>query len=304
MVAGWSVGDIDGMKAVRMYVSDASSATESTVVVYLFGAHVTHWEERGQPPFIFLSKKAVMDGSKAIRGGIPICFPQFSNFGALPAHGFARTSAWTIEEKSSSKPSVDGDGIAVSFSLASSASTKAIWGHHFIATYTVTLKGASGSLLSCSLAIKNTNAEETLSFTAALHTYFSIGDISKTTVEGLQGLTYSDQLKKETLEEKDAAKPFNQEVDSIYYGIGARPLVVVDIAFKRSCTVRSTNFNDAVVWNPWIEKSKKMADFGDEEYKAMVCVEVGVIEKPVEVAAGKTWTGSVQMTYANVRSQM
>jgi len=89
----------------------------------------------------------------------------------------------------------------------------------------------------------------------------------------------------------------------VYYGVH-RPLSVVDAALKRSCTIRSVNFNDAVVWNPWIEKAKKMADFGDEEYKVMVCVEVAGIQAPIEVPAGKTWTGSVHMTYASIRSQI
>jgi len=303
MVAAWDPVEINGMKAIRLTVSDASSNSESTVLVYLFGAHITHWEERGQPPFLFLSKKAILDGSKPIRGGIPICFPQFSNFGSLPAHGFARSTVWTMEEKASSKPSSEGDSVSVGFTIKSSAATQGIWDHQFVATYTVTLKGATGSQLSCSLAIENANADKPFSFTAALHTYFSVGDISKTTVEGLQGQKYLDQLKKETLEEKDASKAFDQEVDSVYYGVH-RPLSVVDAASKRSCSIRSVNFNDAVVWNPWIEKAKKMADFGDEEYKVMVCVEVAAIQAPIEVPAGKTWTGSVQMTYASIRSQI
>jgi glucose-6-phosphate 1-epimerase len=303
MVAGWSAVEINGMKAVRLTVSEASSNSESTVLVYLFGAHITHWEEKGQAPFLFLSKQAVLDGSKPIRGGIPVCFPQFSNFGSLPAHGFARNTVWTIEEKASSKPSSEGDSVSVALTLRPSASTQGVWDHQFVATYTVTLKSAVGSLLSCTLAIENANVDKPFSFTAALHTYFSVGDISKVAIEGLQGLKYLDQLKKETLEEKDAGKTFNQEVDSVYYGI-QRPLSVVDSGLKRSCTIRSVNFNDAVVWNPWVEKSKKMADFGDEEYKTMVCVEVAAIQTPVEVPAGKTWTGTVQMTCANIRSQI
>jgi len=300
MVGSWERVEINGMPAVRLSVKDGT--TEANALVYLFGAHVVRWEEKGQAPFLFLSEKALLDGSKPIRGGIPVCFPQFSNFGKLPAHGFVRNSTWALDEKSCTAPESSGDSVSVVLTFRSTAATQAVWDHQFLATYTVTLAGAAGSSLTCSLGIENLSAETPFSFTTALHTYFSIADISKTTVEGLKGLKYLDQLKKQVLEETEQSKAFAQEVDSVYYAV-PRQLAIRDAALMRSFNIRSAGFTDAVVWNPWIAKAKAMADFGDEEYKKMVCVEVASIQTPVEVAPGKQWTGTLQMAWST-RSQI
>lgn len=108
-----------GQTIVRLQVGDAYAE------VYAFGAHVTSWGV-GDEELLFLSREAILDGSKPIRGGIPVVFPQFNDLGPLSAHGFARKSVWSIEETSSL------EGVAsVSFSLTGNPDT-AEWSDSFM----------------------------------------------------------------------------------------------------------------------------------------------------------------------------
>lgn len=155
-----------------------------------------------------------------------------------------------------------------------------------------------------SLAVKNTGERGPLSFTAALHTYFRVSDISEATVEGLKGTKYLDSLdgRKEKTEENDSVK-FAEEVDRIYAAVPSDGAIkIVDgggaggggesgspsSSSGHSISLETVNLPDAVVWNPWTSKSKGMADFGDEEYKEMLCVEPAVAASgAVEVGVGK-----------------
>ena len=93
-----------------------------------FGAHVTSFTTSAGQALLFLSSKAALDGSKPIRGGIPIAFPQFAAQGPLPMHGFARTSIWTLDSV--------GDGTA-QLSLRDSDATRALWPHAFRLVYNI-----------------------------------------------------------------------------------------------------------------------------------------------------------------------
>jgi len=156
--------------------------------------------------------------------------------------------------------------------------------------------GCSAGDLEVRSHVANTGAEA-LSYTFALHSYFRVQDIARGTVEGLQGAEYLDSLQgRIKLKEEPAAVVFNKEVDRIYLGT-AGELKVVDAASGLTTTVsKDEHLPDAVVWNPWVEKSKAMGDFGDAEYKEMICVEAGVMGAPVEVPAGATWTAKMTLS--------
>jgi len=267
---------------------------------------VVKWQENGED-YIFVSSKAVLDGSRAIRGGVPVIFPQFSNFGSLPAHGFARNMLWSIISTSTGGKSEDKDEHAeVVFGLSPSDSSRKVWNHDFYIEYTVRLSGVAQSRLSLSLLVRNSGNEE-FSFTSALHSYFRVGDVSKARVtasgkDGLNGLTYLDNLQQGKSEsQKNQDVRFEGEVDRVYVQV-PRQLLLVDEARSRQISIRSEGFPDAVVWNPWIDKSKSFTDMAPTEYLSMVCVESAVIRKPVALSAGDEFKASVVLS-ASVTSE-
>ncbi|KAI8017386.1 hypothetical protein LOK49_LG04G00219 [Camellia lanceoleosa] len=222
--------------------------------VYLYGGHVTSWKNDHGEELLFVSSKAIFKPPKAIRGGIPICFPQFSNHGPLEQHGFARNRFWSIDTDPPPFPTNSSTKAFVDLILKPSEEDLKIWPHSFEFRLRVTL-GPGGDLMLTS-SIRNTNVEgKPFTFTFAYHTYFSVSDISEVRVEGLETLDYLDNLKnKEQLTEQ------------------------------------------GLVWNPWDKKAKAMADFGDDEYKHMLCMETAAVEKAITLKPGEEWRGRQELS--------
>jgi galactose mutarotase-like enzyme len=148
-------------------VATLTHPSGATAEVYLHGAHVTSWRPADGVERLFVSSASRYAAGKAIRGGIPVCFPQFSGRGPLPNHGFARTSSgWQVESTSSDGP---GGEVCLVLSLSDSDESRAVWPHAFELRYTVTLRDAS---LSTDVQLRNAGGEP-LEFTAALHTYLA-----------------------------------------------------------------------------------------------------------------------------------
>ena len=261
-------------------------------VVTTFGATVLSFTVNGRE-VLFVSKQAIFDGAKPIRGGIPLVFPQFgAGDGSLPSHGFARTSRWTVAAESASK-------VVLTLSWQDELSSKA-WKNPFRLEYTIELSPEAGGSLITSLRIINLGlvGEEPFTFHCLQHTYLRVPDISKVSVLGLgKGSTFINQLAKGQVQplESDALQ-VNQEVDWIFFGNASAPQQEVTVNLgdgvaahvKRSYAVASKHVAcDVVTWNPWIEKSKKMADFGDEEYKEMICIEPGNVSRKDTLLGGE-----------------
>lgn len=260
------------------------SATGCTSEVYRHGAHVASWRDADGEDIIFLSSEAVFKPPKAIRGGIPLCFPQFSDLGPLAQqHGFARNEQWQLVDQPANG---DEDGGNVTMRLVSSDATKAVWPHDFVADFAARLEGDE---MHTSLTVQNTDSEP-FEFTVALHTYFAVGDIAHATVEGLRGASYLDSLdgRREKVDECEAVA-FAKEVDRIYRNT-PDVLTVRDDANDRSIVVQKNNLPDAVVWNPWVDKCAKTGDLGDGDYKSFLCVEAAATSTPVVVRPGAEWT--------------
>ncbi|OMO79458.1 Aldose 1-/Glucose-6-phosphate 1-epimerase [Corchorus olitorius] len=64
-----------------------------------------------------------------------------------------------------------------------------------------------------------------------------------------------------------------------------QPSPTYEIGLKKTKETLRTSY--IVVWNPWDKKAKAMADFGDDEYKHMLCVEAVAIEKPITLKPGE-----------------
>jgi len=250
----------------------------SDAEIYLNGAHVTKFQRKGEPPLLFLSEKSRFEKGHPIRGGVPIIFPWFGACeGKTGMHGFARNQTWELKEISQ-----NDSGVIVQFSLPDSAESAQY--PKFSAEYFVTV----GEMLSLELRVTN-QSQENFSFENCLHTYFAVGEIGAVSVVGLKGAEYLDKTenfarKKETAEQIT----FSSETDRAYLNTTGT-IEIHDAKLKRKIIVEKENSASTVVWNPWIAKSKAMADFGDDEYLRMVCVESGnIAENRIVLPPGKT----------------
>lgn len=308
--ASWNLTQDQGQDVVQLLAYDPHSGTRTSASIYLYGAHLTSWlDSSSQHPLLFLSDEAVLDGSKPIRGGVPLCFPQFSKTMNMPmGHGFARRSTFRVNnELSDSKSAIEGkSSVSVVLELGSSEATKKHWAADFTLRLKVTLSATGPqSTLDAALTVVNTSEHSApLSFTTALHTYFTVSDIRKVGVTGLSGLQFIDKTQDGKLIVQEAKlKTVSQEVDTVYYAV-PNTLSIVDPAYAREITLTTNReLPDAVVWNPWISKAKSMGDFGDAEYNTMLCVESCRIQHPVVLTPQSQWTGQVTLSWKPLSTQ-
>lgn len=256
----------------------------ATALLGLHGGQLLSWQPAGAPEQLYLSPKAEFAPGKAIRGGVPVCFPQFAERGPLPKHGFARTARWELVQQEQGKE----DSLAV-LRLRDDDATRAIWPHAFELELSVRVGGRS---LDIELACENLG-DAPLQFTAALHTYLRVADLDAVSVEGLAGLRYFDSIKQaEALQRMDLLLTGEKgvlDLDRIYFGVKERPLLVAED--RRQVVVRQQGFEDVVVWNPGPERCARLADMPPEGWSEMLCVEAASIGRPVELQAGETWVG-------------
>ncbi|CAL9181249.1 unnamed protein product [Musa hybrid cultivar] len=281
---------INGLDKVVLREARGSSAE-----VYLFGGHVTSWKNEHGEELLFVSSKAIFKPPKAIRGGIPICFPQFSSHGNLEQHGFARNKFWSIDTNPQQLPSNSLIKTFVDLILKPTDDDIKIWPHSYEFRLRVAL--TPGGDLMLTSRIRNTNSDgKPFSFTFAYHTYFLVSDISEVRVEGLETLDYLDNLKeRERFTEQGDAITFESEVDKIYLSTPTK-IAIIDHEKKRTFVLRKDGLPDAVVWNPWDRKAKAMPDFGDDDYKHMLSVEAAAIEKPIILKPGEEWKGRIELS--------
>ena len=248
---------------VRVVISTPAAEAE----LYLQGAHLARWTPRGQRPVLFVSPKSLFAPGKAIRGGVPIIFPWFgsrSDGKPGPAHGFARTSEWTME---SARLREDA-GLEITLALASNDGTRALFDSDFRLRFRVTI----GSELEMELEARN-EGNQPFSYEEALHTYLAISDIRQVSVSGLEGTAYIDKTdgfkgKKQDSELVRIAK----ETDQVHLSTAAT-CTIHDPVWNRRIVIEKSGSNSTVIWNPWMDKAKGMSDMGAESWKEMLCVE-------------------------------
>lgn len=268
--------DFRGQPALHFAMPEGDAIT-----VALHGAHLLSWTTADGRERIYLSPDAVFDGRAAIRGGVPICCPQFNQRGTLPKHGFMRNLTWNL---------AGHDASSVSFALDDNEATRALWPHAFAARLELQL--APGSLR---IALALTNAGDApWSFAAALHSYLYVDDIGAARLEGLQGAARWDALRDERQIEASAALQFHGEFDSVYRAPPqplrlVQPSGALEISQSDSCT-------ETVVWNPGAALAARLADMPDDGFRHMLCVEAARIDEPVTLAPGASWQGWQQLT--------
>lgn len=249
-------------------------------VVSRFGGQVLSWTPSDGRERLYLSERAIFDGREPIRGGIPVCFPQFSSQGGLPKHGFVRCKPWQVTAQRC------GDDYAlVTLLTEDDAATHALWSHSFELELTVMLEADT---LDLELGLSNTG-EEALTFTGALHTYLQVDAIENVRLSGLRGTNYRDSANGGR-EGREAAEilTFAGETDRIFLG-ASRPLSLNDGAGQLG--IAQDGFTDVVVWNPWADKGAALADLPPDGWRRMLCVEAAVAGAPLTVRPGEEWYG-------------
>lgn len=272
-----------GQEAVAITAADGATAT-----VLLHGAHVVSWRTPDGEEQLYLSEKSAFEIGRAVRGGVPIIFPQFELLGPLPRHGLARNRAWRLVSAAAATQA-PAQPLAV-FELIDDEATREIWPFAFRAELTVAV---AGDRLDIELAVSNPSGDATLAFTAALHTYLRVRDVRSASLTGLQRLRYRDCLARTEQIDPQPALAFDGEIDRIYFD-SARPLVLRD--GERVMEVGSEGFLDAVVWNPGPQKCAQLADMPEGGWLEMLCIEAACIGEPVRVAPGQEWFGRQTLT--------
>jgi len=266
------------MPAVRWRSPDGAAA-----IATLQGAHVVSWTLPGGEECLFVSERSPFEAGRAIRGGIPVVFPQFAERGPLSKHGFARTHEWKV---------IGEHDAGVTLALDSSPHTRSIWPHDFRLELLATLRGQS---LDVELRITNTG-RDTFTFASALHTYLKISDEASVKLEGLRGIRFtnhgSDDVHVEARELVTAVPP----IDRVYLSPPSE-LLLHDSG--RMVRIEQRGFTDTVVWNPGPEFTAGMPDMAPDGYKRMFCVEAAAIEPLVQLASGALWTGRQLLTVSS-----
>nr|XP_048323291.1 putative glucose-6-phosphate 1-epimerase isoform X2 [Ziziphus jujuba var. spinosa] len=235
---------VNGLEKVVLREPRGTSAE-----VYLYGGHVTSWKNDHGEELLFVSSKAIFKPPKAIRGGIPICFPQFGGLGSLEQHGFARNRFWIVDTDPPPFPVPTSSRAYVDLLLKPSEEDLKIWPHSYEFRLRVAL--SPGGDLMLTSRIRNTNTDgKAFSFTFAYHTYFSVSDISEVRVEGLETLDYLDNLQnRERFTEQGDAITFESEVDKIYLSTPTK-IAILDHEKKRTFVMRKEGLPDAEIWVP------------------------------------------------------
>ena len=253
------------------------------VVVAHHGAHVLSWVAGGRER-LYLSPQSVMDGQAAIRGGIPVCFPQFNQRGDLPKHGFARNVSWTP------KPAkLEADRAHLALSLGDSAATRQWWDQRFEALLLIELTPGA---LQVELVVRNTDSKPLL-FTGALHSYFAVSDVAQARLLGLGGSAEWNAV----TDGYGTAAPelrFVGEFDRVY-AASANPLHLQDGTSTLQIE-QSPSWANSVVWNPGEGKCAALADMPAHGFARMLCVEAAQVFDPISIPAGGQWVGWQRLT--------
>jgi glucose-6-phosphate 1-epimerase len=252
------------------------------LVVAHHGAHVLSWVSGGRER-LYLSPQSVMDGHAAIRGGIPVCFPQFNQRGDLPKHGFARNVSWTP------KPAkLEADRAHMALSLGDSAATRQWWDQRFEALLLIELTPGA---LQVELVVRNTDSKPLL-FTGALHSYFAVSDVAQARLLGLGGSAEWNAV----TDGHGTAAPelrFVGEFDRVY---SAAPAGYELLDGPHTLSIeQDMDWTQTVVWNPGAAKCASLSDMPADGWQHMLCVEAAQVYEPICIAAGDFWQGAQRL---------
>lgn len=265
------------------------NAAGDTAVVSLYGGQLLSWRTAAGGEQLYCSSQSATSQGRAIRGGVPVCFPQFAHCGQLIKHGFARTSVWQL----AGEPVTGGDATVArtSIVLHDSVLSRAFWPHGF--TLGLQLSFGAG-WIELSLQVVNTG-RTAFDFTAALHTYLAAADVRHVAVVGLAAVPYLDSLRHNTrTTETTPQLQVTGELDRVYLGT---PRALELLQDGQPCLhIEQQGFADTVVWNPGPVKAAALGDMPAADWTSMLCIEAAQVESPVHLRSGDVWQGMQRLT--------
>lgn len=263
-------------------------AAGSELLVAQQGAQILSYQQGEQPPLIWLSPDAAYQRGQSVRGGVPVCWPWFGDLRRnpqavqahyhleqAPAHGLVRALDWELL-------GIDEEDDAVTLRFAYDTRTQPLegWPRDVGLTFVVRLADDLGMSLET-----HNRGTEPLTLSQALHSYFAVSDVRQVSVEGLQGCRYIDTLQDWQELRQQEALVFDAETDRIYFDTAAR-LSIVDPGWGRRIHLDARGSRSAVLWNPWVDKAKRLSQFPDEAWQNMLCIETAsVLEDIVQLKA-------------------
>jgi glucose-6-phosphate 1-epimerase len=257
------------------------SNAQATATISVYAGQVLKFQPTGaSADVLFLSDSAYYQAGKAIKGGVPICWPWFGpdpEGKGRASHGFVRDRQWQVI----ATQALSDGRTQVTLGLTDTDETRELWPHAFNFQIVITV----GTQLHIELVTKNTGSVA-FSITQALHTYFTVGDIQQTSVMGLSGCEYLDKVDGGQQKAQVGAVTIAQEVDRVYLNVPSQ-LTINDAALNRKIQIDAIGSKTAIVWNPWIDICAKMADLDDQDYQRFICVETAnAANEVIEVPAG------------------
>jgi glucose-6-phosphate 1-epimerase len=271
------------------YIEINNAKAHATISTYS-GQVLSYRPKSQKHDLLFVSDKAYYEDGKAIKGGIPVCWPWFGadpDDMGRPAHGFVRNRQWEV----TGSESLANGSTRVVMGMVDSDETRDIWPHPFKLSIEITV----GDTLKLALITHNTG-DHSITISQALHTYFYVGDIGKVQVLGLDGVHYLDKVDEFAEKTQSGPVTINGEVDRIYKGVTGE-LVIDDESLGRKIRIVSRGCSTAVVWNPWKEIAASMGDLNDDDYRNMICVETANAgPETVEIAAGSEYRLEAEYT--------
>jgi glucose-6-phosphate 1-epimerase len=262
----------------------------SSGTVTPFGAQVMSWAPDGEAPVLWMSPRAVLDGSVPVRGGIPVCLPWFGTGpgGAMrPSHGFARTTRWRMldAEDAPESPGLASRSFRLDHAPVGEDVSAGLFPHRFHALLRVSVTDE----LVLSLTVVNDD-DHAVRIEEALHTYFAVGDVKDVTIDGLEGSDYLDAVRDDGRRRTQVGElALVGPTDRIYRSAAA--LVLHDPRRRRAITIDKDSSASTIVWNPWAEGAAELSDLGPHDWQDFVCVEVGnVRDDAVSLSPGEEHT--------------
>lgn len=242
---------------------------------------------------LFVSDKAFFQEKKAIRGGVPICWPWFGDYlekPSHPAHGFVRNNFWQVSTVSC----LENGDTQIILEFIDTEKTKELWPHKFKLSLSIIV----GDTLNIELTTKNTGKEE-FSISEALHTYFKVGNINDIKILGLENTDFLDKTNSFSQTHQTGMVKINEETDRIYLK-PLNSLIIDDQLLNRKIKIESSGNQNVVVWNPWSKGAATLSDLKDNDYGSFICVEIAnALPGSIQVLPGQSHT--LQTRYSIIR---
>ncbi len=244
----------------------------ATAEVYLHGCTLTNYTPTHQQPIIFLSPTSHFKQEKAIRGGIPICFPWFaqnSDDPALPMHGIARTAQFTP-----TAITLENQCITATFEFRSTPETHKIWPHQFHLKYQITLSDS----LNIQMHVTNTD-KQSFDFEQALHTYYNIANINAIEISGLEKQNHIDKTDHFKIKQfPSTSLKIEKFTDAVCLDTD-KTCKIHDTGNNRSIAIKKKNSASTIIWNPWNKKTLEIADLENTCWEHFICLETANVDK-------------------------